>query len=108
MIFTIIIGFLVAFLTSRLTKLKDSAQGGIYGVIMYLFEATLCIIKKTVKIYSNNAIISIILMLVIPFIILFVFYIVTSIIDLKHKRLGYTDNLLNHLLNHKDDNNNNL
>lgn len=103
MILTIIIGFLVAFLTSRLTKLKDSAQGGIYGVIMYLFEATLCIIKKTVKIYSNNAIISIVLMIVIPFIILFVFYIVISIIDLKHKRLGYTDDLLNHK-KQKDDN----
>ena len=101
MILTIIIGFLVAFLTSRLTKLKDSAQGGIYGVIMYLFEATLCIIKKTVKIYSSNAIISIVLMIVIPFVILFVFYLVSTIIDVKHKRIGYTENLSNH----KDDNN---
>ena len=100
MILTIVVGFLIAFITFRLDKLKESVRAEIFCVIMYLFEVLQCVIKKTVKIYSNNAIISIVLMIVIPFVILFVFYLINTLIDVKHKQIGYTEELSNH----KDEN----
>lgn len=79
----ILIGFVLAFGTSRLNQLKESVQGEIFCGAFYLLEIIECIFKHTIKIYINSVIISIILLIILPFMIFFVFYAIKSIRNSK-------------------------
>ena len=70
-IFVAIIAFVAIQLL--LPRFKDSVKNSIYCTLVYLIEIIRCIHRGDVRLLSNNAIISIILMLLIPSISAFIF-----------------------------------
>lgn len=65
MIFTIIIGIVIVL--SRFKQLRQSSQGEIFCAVMYIIEILQCVFKQTIRIFSKNAVFSVILMIFIPF-----------------------------------------
>ena len=83
LLINIVIGLALAFGTSQLKQLREIVQGEIFCGAFYLLEIIECIVKRSVRIYSSKAIISIIVMIVIPIFILFLFTIIKGFIEAK-------------------------
>lgn len=85
LLINIVIGIVLAFGTSCLKKIRENVQGEIFCGIFYLIEIMECIFRHTVKIYSRSAVFSIIIMILLPFIIFFIYIILKGIIESKRK-----------------------
>lgn len=85
LIINIAVGVILAFGTSRLKKFRETVQGELFCATFYLIEILECILKRTVRIYSPNAIISIIIIVLLPFIIFFIYHALKGIIESKMK-----------------------
>ena len=79
LIITIILGFVIAFATSQLRKYRQPVQARIFCIAMYVLEVLQCIFVRSIRLFTRNACISIILMIILPFIVLFIFYTVCGI-----------------------------
>lgn len=85
LLINIIIGLFLAYATSLFKQLRESVQGEIFCGIFYLIEIIECFSKRTVRIYSSNAILSIIFLIILPFIVFFFFMLIKGFIDTKKK-----------------------
>lgn len=93
MIFTIIIGIVLVIVLSRFKQLRQSAQDEIFCAVMYVIEILQCVFKQTIRIFSKNAVFSVILMILIPFVILFVYYAISQIIKQKKSQKSSDEKL---------------
>lgn len=83
MFFTIVVGIVLIVALSRLKQLRQSAQGEIFCGVMFVIEILQCVFRHTIRIFSKNAVFSVILMILLPFVILFAYYAVSGIINQK-------------------------
>lgn len=80
---SIIAGIVLVIVISSFKKLRQIVQGEIFCLALYIIEIIQCIISKTIRIYSHNVILSIIILILIPFVILFSYYLIIEIIKSK-------------------------
>lgn len=85
MFLTISIGIILVILLSRLKQVKKSVQGEIFCGAMVVIEILQCCFEGTVRIFSQNAFLSVIIMILLPFVILFAYYAISGIIAEKKK-----------------------
>lgn len=85
MFLTIIIEIVLVILLSRLKQVKKSVQGEIFYGAMVVIEILQCCFEGTVRIFSQNAFLSVAIMILLPFIILFAYYAISGIIAEKKK-----------------------
>lgn len=85
LIINIVVGIILAFFTSLLKKFRETVQSEIFCASLYLLEIIECISKRTVRIYSTNSFISIIIIILLPFIIFFIYHAVKGIIEPRMK-----------------------
>lgn len=85
LLINIVIGIVLAFGTSCLKKIRENVQGEIFCGIFYLIEIMECIFKHKVRIYSRSAVFSIIIMILLPFVIFFIYTVLKRIIETKTK-----------------------
>lgn len=88
---TIILGIGLAFGTAQLKKFRQSVQGEIFCVAMYIIIALQCIWNHTIRIFSSNAIVSVIIMLILPFVIFFLYTILSTFIKSKKNEISKKD-----------------
>lgn len=77
---TLIIGIILAFVIHKMDMITKKKQGTIFSCSIYALEIFLCIIRRRINIYANNTFISVIVMLILPFLILFAYYTISELI----------------------------
>ena len=85
LLINIVIGIVLAFGTSCLKKFRETVQGEIFCGFFYLLEILECIFKHTIRIYSRSAVFSIIIIILLPFVIFFIYTVLKGIIETKTK-----------------------
>lgn len=85
MFLTIAIGIVLVILLSCLKQVKKSVQGEIFCGAMLVIEILQCCFEGTIRIFSQNAFLSVIIMILLPFVILFAYYVISGIIAEKKK-----------------------
>ena len=88
-IITVVLGIILLVGISRIKQLKQSIQGEIFCAALIAIELIQCIIAGTVRIFSRNAFISIIFMILLPFVILCVYFV---IVEIKKTQNNKSDN----------------
>lgn len=83
LLITILVGIGISYVLSQLKKFTQSVQGQISCIAIYIIEIFQCIFAKSIRIFSKNGFISIILMIFLPFVILCIFYILSGVIKSK-------------------------
>ena len=79
-ILTLIIGIVAVLAIHQLKILTQKTQGSVFSAIIYAEEIILCLAQHTSRIYSKNAVLSVVIMLIFPFIILFAYYAISGVI----------------------------
>lgn len=85
LLINIVIGIALAFGTSCLKKFRETVQGEIFCGVFYLIEIMECIFRHTIRIYSRSAVFSIIIIILLPFVIFFIYTVLKGIIETKTK-----------------------
>lgn len=85
LLINLVLGIILAFVTSSLKKYRETVQGEIFCGLFYLIEVLECVFKHSIRIYSGNILISIIIIILLPFIIFFIYSILKRIIESKVK-----------------------
>lgn len=78
--FIIIFGIMLVIALFQIKKFTHKFLSELYVSIMYVLEFIVCIQKKTVLLFSNNAVVSVFLMILIPIIILGIYVFIHTII----------------------------
>lgn len=88
-IITVVLGIILLVAISRFKQLKQTIQGEIFCAALIVIELIQCIIAGTVRIFNHNAFVSIIFMILIPFVMLCVYFMV---IELKKNQNNKSNN----------------
>lgn len=83
LIINIIIGGILITGISMLKKYRESAQAKLFCSAFYLIQILECIFTHTIRIYTNGLIFSLIIILVLPFVIFFAYYVIKEVLKAK-------------------------
>ena len=78
--FIIIFGIMLVIALFQIKKFTHKILSEVYVSIMYVLEFIVCIQKKSVLLFSHNAVVSVFLMILIPIIILGIYIFIHTII----------------------------
>lgn len=85
LVINLLLGAILIFVVSQMKKLRENVRYEIFCGVFYLLEIIECMSKRTVRIYVNNSVLSVIMIILAPFVIFFVFYVIKGMIESKNK-----------------------